>query len=125
MLHKLKERDLKFGKHLMDYTQHAWEDNELIYQAILQVWRHYKEGQLWLSKANQNTWRIYARKNNLDVSVDTRLPRNQKRMAMKWLRPITKNPEKGVPEGCQSVCSPSCEEWQAAATILLLQWNQI
>ena len=76
------------SKKMIDYTRHAWNEDEESYEALLQVCRDYEEGKLFFNKNVEDRWKKMAKKKNLDVVVDTN-PK-KKRMEKTWFRPLSR-----------------------------------
>jgi hypothetical protein len=65
-------------KRMVEYTRHTWQEDDVCYNAVLQVCSDYEEGKLWYSEKDYNRWLLHARKHELDVNIDTRP--NRRRM---------------------------------------------
>jgi hypothetical protein len=39
-------------KRMLEYTRHAWHEDEACYEAILQVCSDYEDGMLWFSETD-------------------------------------------------------------------------
>lgn len=76
---------------MVEYTRHAWQEDETAYQAVLQVARDYEDGILWYSKEDERKWKKYASQRELDPNVDVR--EGRKRMERLWLRPLMRVPK--------------------------------
>jgi hypothetical protein len=48
------------AKRMLEYTRHAWQEDDACYNAVLQIYKDYEEGILWYSAADQKKWRAYA-----------------------------------------------------------------
>jgi hypothetical protein len=70
----------------------AWQEDDVCYNAVLQVCSDYEEGKLWYNEKDYNQWLLHARKHELDVNIDTRP--NRRRMERLWLRPLSRVPKK-------------------------------
>jgi hypothetical protein len=46
---------------MVEYTCHAWQEDDACYNAALQICKDYEEDMLWCSEADQKRWRAYAR----------------------------------------------------------------
>jgi hypothetical protein len=49
-------------KRMLEYTRHAWHENEACYEAVLQVCSDYEDGTLWFSKRDYKRWLNHAQK---------------------------------------------------------------
>jgi hypothetical protein len=79
------------AKRMLEYTRHAWQENEDWYAATLQVCKDHEEGILWYSEDDEKKWKEYAKKHSLDPNVDVRVDR--RRMERLWLRPLSRVPK--------------------------------
>jgi hypothetical protein len=48
------------AKRMLEYTHHAWQEDDACYNAVLQIYKDYEGGILWYSAADQKKWRAYA-----------------------------------------------------------------
>jgi hypothetical protein len=76
---------------MLQYTRHAWHEDEAWYNAALQVCEDYEEGRLWYSAADYKKWLAYAEKQQLDPDTDVCAER--RRMERLWLRPLSRVPK--------------------------------
>jgi hypothetical protein len=79
------------AKWMLQYTRHAWQEDEACYNAVLQVCKDYEEGRLWYSATDYNKWLTYAEKHQLDSNTNVRAER--RRMERLWLRPLSQVPK--------------------------------
>jgi hypothetical protein len=79
-------------KRMLEYTRHAWHEDEACYEAVLQVCSDYEDGTLWYSETDYKRWLNHAQKHHLDPNIDTRPYR--RRMERLWLRPLSRVPKK-------------------------------
>jgi hypothetical protein len=79
-------------KGMLEYTRHAWHEDEACYEAALQICSDYEDGMLWYSEKDYKWWLNHAQKHQLDPSIDTRPYR--RRMERLWLRPLSRVPKK-------------------------------
>jgi hypothetical protein len=79
-------------KRMLEYTRHAWHEDEACYEAVLQVCSNYEDGMLWFSETDYKRWLNHAQKHQLDPNIDTRPYR--RRMERLWLRPLSRIPKK-------------------------------
>jgi hypothetical protein len=63
------------SKQMVEYTHHAWQEDDACYDDALQICKDYEEGMLWYSEADQKRWRAYAKKHDLDPNTDVRAER--------------------------------------------------
>jgi hypothetical protein len=75
-------------KRMLEYTRHAWYEDEACYEAVLQVCRDYEDGTLWFSETDYKRWLNHAQKHQLDPNIDTCPYR--RRMERFWLRPLSR-----------------------------------
>ena len=90
----LAEKSTSLGtlaKRMLEYTRHAWQEDEACYNAALQVCEDYEEGRLWYSVANYRKWLAYAGKHYLDSNIDVHV--EWRRMERLWLRPLSRVPK--------------------------------
>ena len=73
-------------KRMLEYTQHAWHEDEACYRAALQVCSDYEDGTFWYIARDYKRWLQHAGKHQLDPNIDTRPYR--RRMYVLWLRPL-------------------------------------
>jgi hypothetical protein len=59
-------------KRMLEYTRHAWHEDEACYEAVLQVCSDYEDGILWFSETDYKRWLNHAQKHQLDPNIDTR-----------------------------------------------------
>jgi hypothetical protein len=76
---------------MLEYTRHAWQEDDACYNATLKICKDYEEGMLWYSEADQKKWRAYAKKRELDPNTDVHAKR--RRMEQLWLRPLSRIPK--------------------------------
>jgi hypothetical protein len=76
---------------MLEYTRHAWQEDDAGYNVALQICKDYEEGTLWYSAADKKKWRAYAQKRELNPNTDVRTER--KRMEWLWLRPLSRVPK--------------------------------
>jgi hypothetical protein len=79
-------------KQMLEYTRHAWHEDEACYEVVLQVCSDYEDGTLWFSETDYKRWLNHAQKHELDLNIDTRPYR--RRMGRLWLRPLLRVPKK-------------------------------
>jgi hypothetical protein len=79
-------------KRMLEYTRHAWHEDEACYEAALKVCSDYEDGTLWFSERDYKRWLNHAQKHQLDPNIDTRPHR--RRMERLWLRPLSRIPKK-------------------------------
>jgi hypothetical protein len=79
-------------KRMLEYTRHAWHEDETCYKAILQVCSDYEDGTLWFSERDYKRWLNHAQKHQLDPNTDTHPYRRM--MERLWLRPLSRVPKK-------------------------------
>ena len=79
------------AKRILEYTQHAWQEDEACYNTALQVCEDYEEGRLWYKAANYKKWLAYASKHHLDSNTNVRT--EWRRMEWLWLRPLSRVPK--------------------------------
>jgi hypothetical protein len=79
-------------KRMLEYTRHAWHEDEACYVVALQVCSDYEDGTLWFSERDYTRWLNHAQKHQLDPNIDTRPYR--RRMERLWLRPLSRVPKK-------------------------------
>jgi hypothetical protein len=49
-------------KRMLEYTRHAWHEDEACYEAVLQVCSDYEDGTLWFSETDYKRWLNHAQK---------------------------------------------------------------
>jgi hypothetical protein len=79
-------------KRMLEYTRHAWHEDEACYKAVLQVCSDYEDGTLWYSETDYKRWLNHAQKHHLDPNIDIHPYR--RRMERLWLRPLSRVPKK-------------------------------
>jgi hypothetical protein len=79
-------------KRMLEYTRHAWHEDEACYEEVLQVCSDYEDGTLWYSETDYKRWLNHAQKHHLDPNIDTSPYR--RRMERLWLRPLSRVPKK-------------------------------
>ena len=79
-------------KQMLEYTRHAWHEDEACYKAALQVCNDYEDNTLWYSERDYKRWLNHAQRHQLDPNIDTRLYR--RRMYVLWLKPLSRVPKK-------------------------------
>jgi hypothetical protein len=45
---------------MLEYTRHAWQEDDAGYNVALQICKDYEEGTLWYSAVDEKKWRAYA-----------------------------------------------------------------
>jgi hypothetical protein len=75
-------------KRMLEYTRHAWHEDEACYKTALQVCSDYEDGMLWYSERDYKRWLNHAQKHQLDPNINTRPYR--RRMERLWLRPLSR-----------------------------------
>jgi hypothetical protein len=79
------------AKQMLQYTRHAWQEDEACYNAALQVCEDYEEGRLWYSAADYKKWLASVEKHQLDPNINVHAER--RRMERLWLRPLSQVPK--------------------------------
>ena len=75
-------------KQMLEYTRHAWHEDEACYEAALQVCSDYENSTLWFSERDYKRWLNHAQQYQLDPNIDI-YPR-RRRMEWLWLRPLSR-----------------------------------
>jgi hypothetical protein len=44
------------AKRMLEYTRHAWQEDDVCYNVALQICKDYEEGMLWYSEVDQKKW---------------------------------------------------------------------
>jgi hypothetical protein len=79
-------------KRMLEYTRHAWHEDEACYEATLQVCSDYEDSTLWFNERDYKRWLNHAQKHQLDLNINTRPYR--RRMERLWLKPLSRVPKK-------------------------------
>ena len=58
-------------KKMLEYTRHAWHEDEACYKAALQVCSDYEDNILWFSEKDYKRWLNHTQKHQLDPNIDT------------------------------------------------------
>ena len=64
-------------KWMLDYTRHAWHEDEACYEVALQVCSDYKDSTLWLCERDYKRWLNHVQKHLLDLNINIRLYRRR------------------------------------------------
>jgi hypothetical protein len=79
-------------KRMLEYTRHAWHEDEAYYEVVLQVCSDYEDSTLWFSERDYKRWLNHAQKHQLDPNVD--ICPYKRRMERLWLRLLSRVPKK-------------------------------